>query len=201
MNWFDIILIVVGVIFLSIGLKVGLFRAVFMVVGMIIGLLLAAQISGPLAEALTDSVSSDSTATVIAYAIVLGVTFLVAQMIGQVLRKIVQLLFLGWVDSSGGAALGAASAILVGVGIIAIIARLAFLVPDDLPSVIGQVEVRDRIEEALVGSTLVPYYIDATDALPGDTLGLIPGDFERALDELERRIDEKEAAEEQASPS
>ena len=214
MNWFDIILIVVGVIFLSIGVKVGLFRAVFMVAGMVIGLLLAAQISSPVAEELTDSVGSDSTTTVITYAIVLGVTFLVAQIIGQVLRKIGQLLFLGcilrkavtllllgWVDSLGGAALGAATAILVGIGIIAIIARLAFLVPDDLPSVIGQVEVRDSIEDALVGSTLVPYYIDATDALPGNALGLIPGDFERALDELERKIDEKEAAEEQAAQS
>ena len=195
MNWFDIVLIVVGVISLTLGLKVGVFRAVFMVGGSIVGLLLAAQISGPLADLLTDSVGSDSIATVIAYTVVLISVMVTAQVLGGILRRIAKLLLLGWADSLAGAALGAVAGVLAGMGIVAVVARLAFLVPEDIPGVGDIVEVRADIEKALVGSTLVPYYVDATDALPANALGLIPADFKSALDELDRRIEAKELEE------
>ena len=195
MNWFDVVLIVVGAISLLVGLKVGAFRAVFMVGGLIVGLLLAAQISGPLADLLTDSVGSDSIATVVAYTLVLVSVVVTAQVLGGILRRIARLLLLGWADSLAGGALGAAAGVLAGMGIVAIVARLAFLVPVDIPGVGDIVEVRADIEKALVESTLVPYYVDGTDALPANTLGLIPADFKAALDELDRRIEEKESEE------
>ena len=193
MNWIDIVLIVAGVLFILMGMKVGLFRAVFVTGGIVIGLLLAAQISDPVAKLLTDSVGNDSIATVIAYAIVfIAVTF-IAQILGGILRRTAQLLLMGWTDSLGGAALGAVAAMLVGGAIIAVVARLTFLVPEDLPGRLDIVEVRENIENSLIDSTLIPYYIDAMDALPASTLGMVPGDFKTAIEELDRRIEAKEA--------
>ena len=192
MNWLDIVLIVLGVLALSFGIRVGMFRAVFLLGGLIVGPLLAAQISGPLAEALTDSVDNDSIATVVAYAIVLVGVVLIAQIAGAILRRIASMLFLGWADSLGGGVLGAGAGVLLGIALILAMARFTFLIPESIPGIGERIEVRAALEEALVESTLVPRYIDGADWLPGDTLGLIPGDFESALEELERRIDEED---------
>ena len=49
-------------------------------------------------------------------------------------------------------------------------------------------EVRDQLETALTGSTIVAIFIDVTDFIPADALGLVPDDFKIALDFLEVSI-------------
>ena len=65
--------------------------------------------------------------------------------------------------------------------------------PDDL---IDQVPEAARgqgkgiyLEDVLIGSKLVPSFIDVTDALPASALGFVPSDFQTALDILEERIE------------
>ena len=192
MNWLDILIIVVSAILMVIGSKVGLFRAVFLVGGLVVALLLAGQISDPFADLITESVGSDATASVIAYVGVVLVVLVAAQITGKLVRGVFRALFLGWVDGLGGAALGAGAGLLMGGALVALLARLAFLVPDGVPGTIGPIEVRDNLKSALTGSALVPGYISLKNALPGSTLGFVPGDFKSALDELKRIRDEEE---------
>ena len=62
-----------------------------------------------------------------------------------------------------------------------------------LPSVevisqLERLEVRDNVEEALTGSSLVPVYLGIRDILPGDATALIPRDFSTALDILDDAV-------------
>ena len=195
MTWLDIVLIVLGALGLLVGLKLGLLKAVLLVGGGILGLILAAQISQPLASGLTDSVGDDSVATVIAYAIVLVVVIAAALVAAAILRKTLDKLLLGWVDMAGGAILGLGSGVLAGVAIIAMVARLTFLVPEHIPGIGERIEAREQMKAGLVDSELVPYYLDGLFAMPGDTIGMIPDDFEQALREADRRITERKQQE------
>ena len=40
----------------------------------------------------------------------------------------------------------------------------------------------------MVESTLVPVFIDIINAIPGNALGFVPGDFRLALEQLEQLI-------------
>ena len=48
---------------------------------------------------------------------------------------------------------------------------------------------RGDINNALVDSSLVPFWLDIVDAVPGSAIGMVPDDFKLALDDLQRRID------------
>ena len=194
MNWLDIVLIVLGLLGLVVGIKMGLLQAIFLVGGMIVGVIIAAQISGPLADALTDSVGNESLASAIAYGIILIAIVTVSQIIVAVIKKMLAVLFLGWIDRMGGAALGLAAGAVAGAALLAIFARLAFLIPEDIPN-IGSIDIdaREKMEEALTDSGLIPYYLDAYRGLPANAIGSIPGDFEVALEELQARIDAADA--------
>ena len=56
-------------------------------------------------------------------------------------------------------------------------------------------DVKVTLENALTESKFVPIFIDLTDALPADAMGLIPSDFKVALDILEETLDLKKAVE------
>lgn len=190
MNWLDIVLIVMGIGGLAAGIKIGLFQALLVTVGMVLGVIAAAQISEPLAQSLTDTVGNESLASGVAYAIILLAILTTALILGAVVKKTLGALFLGWLDNIGGAALGLATGALAGAALLAVLARLAFLIPEEIPNV-GRIEIdaREQLEETLVESGLVPYYLDAYLVLPANAIGSIPGDFEAALDELQEKID------------
>ena len=76
--------------------------------------------------------------------------FIGAQVLGRLVRMVFKVLFLGWIDNLGGAALGTFGGFLVGAAIVAILARLTFLVPDGL----GPVEVRNNLKTSLPGSAV-----------------------------------------------
>lgn len=111
------------------------------------------------------------------------------------MRKTLDKLLLGWVDMAGGAILGLGSGVLAGVAIIAMVARLTFLVPEHIPGIGERIEAREQMKAGLVDSELVPYYLDGLFAMPGDTIGMIPDDFEQALREADRRITERKQQE------
>lgn len=184
MSWLDIILVVVAIVAILAGLKLGLFQAVFLALGIYVGMMVAGPLSNGLAGKLADSLKNESTAATIAYIIVLVVIVLVAVIIGSVLQKILHILFLGFLDSLGGLLLGVAAAFLLGFAVVAVMARLAFLVPDRIPGQVGGIESREKIENALVDSALVPAFLKVRNVVPPFA---IPDDYEKALDELEAR--------------
>ena len=191
LNWVDFVILGVAVIGIFVGWRIGFLGAIFTTVGVVIGMLLAGQLADDIAAALTESVSSDAIATAMAYAILVGGSIAAAMVARNITKKILSLVLLGWVDSLGSLALGLVAGVLLAGALITFAARYS----QDLPegglagALVEMTGIRGNINDALVESSLVPVWLDVVDALPASALGLIPGDFSLALQELELRVE------------
>ena len=198
MNWIDVIVIIVALVGIFVGWRIGFLGAIFATAGLYVGMVLAGQLTDDIAEALTDSVSSDAIATALAYAIVVGGSLAAALVARSMVKKMLNFVFLGWINSVGSLALGLIAGVLLGGALITFAARYS----NDLPEVDGiggtiieMTGIRGNINDALVESSLVPLWLDIVDAVPGSALGMVPDDFKLALEDLQWRIDLIDAAE------
>ena len=191
MNWIDIIVIIVALVGVYVGWRIGFLGAIFAAAGLYLGMVLAGQLTDDIAEALTDSVSSDAIATALAYAIVVGGSLAAALLARSVVKKMLNFVFLGWVDSVGSLALGLIAGVLLGGALITFAARYSNDLPEGggLGIIVEMSGVRGNINDALVESALAPVWLDVVDAIPANALGMITDDFKLALDDLQRRID------------
>ena len=209
MNWLDFFLLAVLVISALMGMRIGLFGAAFAVGGVIIGWLLAGQYSDDVGALFGDNLSSDTWVTVISYALIIGGSILVANIVLKFVRPMLTILTLGlssMVDKLGGLAIG----VVIGVALVGALvlgmSRLTYNFDTDelsaaleerVPGQVGlptnalsQVEdVRKEMEDALTDSKIVSAFLDVTDALPGNALGLVPDDFSLALDILRDAVE------------
>lgn len=96
MNWLDIVIIVVAVLFGLSGLRQGIMRTAFGIAGLIGGIALAGRYYDELAALL--SPGGATWASIAAYAIILVATLVVAGVIGWFVAKLVHLVLLGWLD-------------------------------------------------------------------------------------------------------
>lgn len=191
MNWIDVIVIIVALVGIFVGWRIGFLGAIFATAGLYVGMVLAGQLTDDIAEALTDSVSSDAIATALAYVIVVGGSLAAALMARSVVRKMLNFVFLGWIDSVGSLALGLVAGILLGGALITFATRYSNDLPEGggLGIIVEMSGVRGNINDALVESSLAPLWLDVVDAIPADALGMIPDDFKLALEGLQQRID------------
>lgn len=203
MNWLDFVIIATWAFGFIAGWRIGLFGAIFTTGGLILGVLLAARFSDNVSEVITDSISSDSLATVVAYGIILLAAFLAAQVLKTIVKRMLKLVFLGWVDAVGAIGLGLVMGLVLSGALITVTARYSTDLPLGLqklidegvtgslsvPSIIERTWIQNQLNEALVESSLVPSFLDIRDALPGHSLGFIPDDFKIALDVLQVEID------------
>lgn len=205
MNWFDIVIIVLWAVGFLTGLRMGLFGAIFTTGGLIVGVLLAGRFSDNVAELLTDSISSDTLVTVISYGIIILAVFIGAQFLKAVVKGIMKMVFLGWVDTVGGLALGMVAGVILSGALITGMARYSNDLPTDLldsqseNALVDMVReralelvtsgIQEKMNTALMESSLVPIFLDIRSAIPGDALGLVPDDFRLALDLLEAQIE------------
>ena len=183
------------------GMRTGLIGAALATLGGVIGCLLAGQVSGAVGEAIGDSATADRWVTVVSYAIIIILCVVVASIVGRFVRPVLTAATLGMsamVDKLGGLVLGLVLGVALSAAVIIGLARLTynFELPEKavLESVARKIpnvqETRERIEDALTGSAIVPVsVIDVANALPGDALGFIPSDFQAALDILDQNID------------
>ena len=205
MNWLDFVIIATWAVGFFVGWRIGLFGTLFTTGGLIVGVLLAARFSDDVSELITDSVSSDSLATVAAYGIILLAVFVAAQVLRATVKGILKLVFLGWVDTLGGLALGLIMGVVLSGSLITVLARYS----SDLPvealiertpgggfiamgldvADIARSGIQEKLNTALMESNLVPVFLDIRSAVPGDALGFVPDDFKVALDLLEMEID------------
>jgi membrane protein required for colicin V production len=105
MNWLDIAIIVISIIFAFIGLKHGIIRTAFTLAGLVGGVVLAGYYYGSLADML--SPEGASWAGIASFAIILIVTLIAANVAGSLAARTLHLLMLGWVDKTSGFILGA----------------------------------------------------------------------------------------------
>ena len=204
MNWLDWFLLAVLAISALMGMRIGLLGAAFTLGGVVIGWLIAGQYSDDVGALFGDNLAGDTWVTVASYAAIILGALIVANIALKFLRPMLTIITLGLsslVDRLGGLAIGAViglaliGALVIGMARLAynfdsetLAAELAGRVPGQisLPTTrLDQVEeVREKPEESLINSQLVSIFIDVTDALPGEALGMVPDDFSLALDIL-----------------
>lgn len=160
MNWVDIIIIIVGIIFIVIGLKQGLIRAVFSIAGLAGGVALAGRYHEPFAAVL--SPSGANWAGIAAFAIIVIATLVVANLVGVVVKKAVNILLLGWIDKVFGGILGA----IIG---LVLCAALLTIVSKYFPNL-----VQDTISQSAVAKAIMEQF--------PMLLGLLPEDFDFVRD-------------------
>jgi Uncharacterized membrane protein, required for colicin V production len=155
MNWLDIIIIIIGIIFGVLGLWKGAIKAAFGIAGLIGGVALAGHYYGRLATILSSE--GAAWAGIAAYVIILVATLVVASIIGWFIAKLVHITMLGWVDRLVGCILG------VVIGGMLCAAALA-IATKYFPSV-----------EAITASSPVAKFIMAQSPL---LLALLPNEFD-----------------------
>ena len=121
MNWLDITIIVIGIIFGVLGLWKGAIRAAFSVAGLIGGIALAGHYYQPFANLLSST--GATWAKIVAYAIIMVATLVLASVIGWFIAKIVHATPFGWLDRLIGFVLGAGIGLLLVAAILAITSK------------------------------------------------------------------------------
>ena len=202
MNWLDIVIIVLWGIGFFAGWKMGLLGSIFTAGGLVVGVLLAARLSDNVSEIMTDSVSSDTLATIIAYGIILLAVLVAGQVLRTIVNRILKMVFLGRVETVGSLALGLVIGVVLSGALITVMARYSSDLPvelldlapgeitSDLPVefLIERAGIQEKMNTAMIESTLIPVFLDIRSVVPGHALGFVPDDFKVALDVLETQI-------------
>ena len=205
MNWLDFVIIIIVVVAAVMGMRTGLIGAAISAVAVLVGWQLAGHWADDVGSIFGESVSNDTWVTVISYVIIVGASVVVAGVIGKLIRPILSIATLGlssMADKLGGLALGLIFGIAIAGALVLAMARFAynFELPEEgvAGSVVQRIpQVEDKrqgFEDALMGSSIVPVFIDITDAIPGGALGFVPTDFQTAFDLLEESIDKEDAS-------
>ncbi|MSQ40180.1 MAG: CvpA family protein [Dehalococcoidia bacterium] len=117
MNWLDIAFLVALVVLIIVGWQTGFTWALVAAGGALAGVFVAGRYQREGAQTLSNVIASDAVATFIAFALVFLATMLVALLIGWAIRRLLKLVFLGWVDNLVGALLG----LLVGLALVTVL--------------------------------------------------------------------------------
>lgn len=123
MNWVDIAIIVYLAVSVLGGLMSGLIRSVLSLVGLVVGIVLASNFYQELAGLLT-FIHSENIANIVAFIIILGIVMIVAGIVGGVLRRILNVIKLGFIDKLGGAAFGLLMGVLSAGAFLALVIKL-----------------------------------------------------------------------------
>jgi len=204
-----VVLIPVFVIGALLGLKWNLVQSVLNFLGVYVSLLIGAQFADNVVERFTDDIENESVTTAIGYVVIFLGVLIVAQIVGKTIRATMSIAVLNWVDKAGGVVVGALMGAILVTGVVTVMARIAYPQEDAILDNINDLAAsassgrsidagterlyqeladrygRDTLKEWLDDSIIVPRVLAVRDKIPGDTLGLIPGEFETALNTME----------------
>ena len=168
-----------------VGLRIGILGALYCTVVVFLGWLIAAQLGSLMGMVFELFLEDDQIITVVSFTVIMGIVVYVG---GQMWPSIRTALGVGTMGASnaadrvGGLVVGFVLGIAVSGALLVGIMRLTYSFDSTDES------VRESLEMALVDSTFVPMFVQGAYALPGDSLGLIPGDFQTSLEVLRDSI-------------
>ena len=196
MTVFDWILLALIIIPALLGLSKGAVTMVLTTAGIFVAMFLSGQFAERIVSTFTDSVDNEAIATALGYVIIFVAVFIAIGVLSKFVKIVLAVTMMGWLDKVAGAGIGVVAGVLLMTAATMVIARYAYVVDDEAPGgITGRVEEfvkdkgRERLDGWLVDSSLVPITLNVRDAIPGNFIGLVPGDFSDAMDILEVRRD------------
>lgn len=194
MNLLDWIFVVILVLTTFIGFRKGAISMVLTVASIFVAMWLSAQFAERLVGAFTDSIDNDALATAIGYVVIFVGVFIIARIVGNVLRAGLSFTMLGWTDRLAGIGLGVVAGVVLALALTMVTARYTYVFESsESGDIIDRAEDfvhsrgRERFDGYLMESGVVPVLIDIRNAVPARVIGLVPGDFNSAMDILEKR--------------
>ena len=186
MNWLDYSLILILVIGAVVGLRIGILGAVYSTIVVFLGWLIAAQLGTLVGRLFELFLDDDRVITVVSFTVIMGVVVYFGGKLWTPLRTALGVSTLGAsniVDYLGGMLVGLVLGVALSGALLVGLMRLTHTSN-------ATIEVfQQELDSALVESTLVPAFVNGTYALPADSLGLIPGDFQSSLEYYRDRIE------------
>ncbi len=162
MNWLDIVIIAVILVFALSAYSAGLIREVVTLVAAVLGIVIAGLLYDDLAADVLVFINNEEAALAVSFLILLGAVYLLGQIIAYLLKRAATLLMLGWADHLGGAAFG----LLKGFIVVEVLLILFAAYP--------QLSLDDAIDD----SELAPVFLDSVPVL----LKVLPGQFDDRVD-------------------
>ena len=197
MNWLDLVLLVLILGSGVVGIWIGLIRAAFGALGILVGVTTAGRMSEDLGSLYASFVTNDTLATGVAYVLIILAALIVARVATIIARKVVYMLFMGWIDRAAGLAMGLVAGVVISGAAITGLAELTYnsdligqgVISGSLEDQVNAAEVKETLEAALMESEFVDLFIDITVKLPVNALGFVPGNVMTAVKSLDRRMD------------
>lgn len=199
MTVFDWILLALIIIPMLWGLSKGAVTMTLTTAGIFVAMFLSGQFAERVVGSFSDSVDNEAITTAIGYVVIFLAVFIAIGFISRFIKIVLSVTMMGWLDKLLGVGVGVLAGVLLMTAATMVAARYAYVVDDDDGGGIsGSAERfikekgRERLSGWLVDSNLVSISLNVQDAIPGNFIGLVPGDFNDAMDELEKRRDQKE---------
>jgi membrane protein required for colicin V production len=152
MNWVDIIIIIISVIFALIALKQGIIQIALFIIGLFVGVVLA----GNFHESLGRAWGEASWLSVLAFIIIIIVVLISFSVIGFIVKRFLSFALIGWVDKLLGAVFGFLVGLILSAAIFSAVAKV------------------DLATHAISQSPIAELLIDRFPLL----LGLLPSSFD-----------------------
>ena len=119
-NWMDLAMVIMVVGGAYLGWRLGVLRSLAMVVGAVAGSYMAEQHYEEVATRLSEFISSEEIRQVISFSGIALAVFVATIVVASTVRRLLRLMFLGWLDGAAGAVVGvmlamAIAALAVGV--------------------------------------------------------------------------------------
>ncbi len=112
-NFIDIIILLVAAMFIFRSYRKGFTGEVFGILALIVAFAVSLKLNPILTKYAKGFIENDKTASILVFAIVFIVLNIVIRKIGVSIRKFLDAIYLGWMDSLAGAALGAIKAVII----------------------------------------------------------------------------------------
>lgn len=112
MNWFDIALLVLAGILVSVGLLKGLVRILVGLAALVAAFIVACLYHRPLADLLSGTEIPNGLLSLLTYMVIFLGVMLIGGLIAWLLRKLIKAAMLSWADRLAGGFLGLATAVL-----------------------------------------------------------------------------------------
>lgn len=168
MNWIDLVLALVIACSIIAGFSAGFARVAVGFAAMILGILFGFWFYGVVAGYLLDYVTSRAMANLIGFFVILALVLIVGAVVGRILAKFFKWAGLSWLDRLMGGGFGLLRGFLIAAAMATVL--LAFAPEPPPPSV--------------VDSRLLPYVIDASDAMAALTPHEIKDPFYATKDKV-----------------